>query len=170
MYILLSIGLFFIAMEEISWGQRIFNVSTPELLLSSNLQKEMNIHNLKWFPRHTLYIIVSFYGAFFRFLIPKKLKIKYRSTVDLFAPDYYLFFYFFVVGGIYLYYDHISSIAVTFFGDWVGWGKGRFMYARDQEPAEFLLACGFLLFVIINKYRQFSKRNFNILKQINKTC
>ena len=32
MYMLFSVGLFFIAMEEISWGQRIFHVSTPELL------------------------------------------------------------------------------------------------------------------------------------------
>jgi len=33
MYMLLSIGFFFVTMEEISWGQRIFNVPTPEFLL-----------------------------------------------------------------------------------------------------------------------------------------
>lgn len=158
MYMFLSIGLFFIAMEEISWGQRIFNVSTPEFLLNLNYQKEANIHNLKLFPLHKLYIIVGFYGAFSRFLVPQKVKINYNSIVDLFVPDYCLFFYFFVVGGIYFYFEYVSSIAVTLFGDWVGWGPGHFMIGKDQEPAEMVLSCGFLLFVIINKYRQVAKK------------
>jgi hypothetical protein len=32
--------------EEISWGQRIFSIETPEALMESNLQQEFNIHNL----------------------------------------------------------------------------------------------------------------------------
>ncbi len=32
--------------EEISWGQRIFSVETPEWLEAHNKQKEMNLHNL----------------------------------------------------------------------------------------------------------------------------
>jgi hypothetical protein len=161
MYMLLSIGLFFIAMEEISWGQRIFSLPTPEFLIKLNIQKEINVHNIKGLPLHTSYIIVGFYGAFSRFIIPKKVKTKYSSTVNLFVPDYYLFFYFFVVGSLYLYYDHASSIAVTLFGDWVGWGgPDHFMHGKDQEPAEFLLSCGFLLFVTINKYRQVSNKNY----------
>jgi hypothetical protein len=160
MYMFLSIGLFFIAMEEINWGQRIFNVSTPQLLLNSNYQKELNIHNIKWFPLHKLYIIVGFYGAFSRLLVPHKIKIRYRSIVNLFVPDYYLFLYFFVVGSIYLYIEYVSSIAVTLFGDWAGCGPGHFIIEKDQEPAELLLSCGFLLFVIINKYRQVSNKDF----------
>ena len=39
MYILLSIGLFFIAMEEISWGQRIFSIPTPEFFNKIQLSK-----------------------------------------------------------------------------------------------------------------------------------
>jgi len=159
MYMLLSIGFFFIAMEEISWGQRIFNEHTSAFFIKYNYQKEMNIHNLKWFPLHLLYMIVGFYGAFSRFIIPKKVKIKYRSIVNLFVPDYHLFFYFFVVGSLYFYYNHLSSFAVTLFGDWAGWGPGHFIVGSDQEPAEFLLSCGFLLFVIINKYRQASNKN-----------
>ena len=85
MYIILTLGLFFIAMEEISWGQRIFHEHTPELFMKYNAQKEMNIHNLRGFPLHLLYIIVGFYGAFSRFIIPKKVKAKYLSTVNLFA-------------------------------------------------------------------------------------
>ncbi len=39
--------LFFVAMgEEISWGQRIFGLETPEALKSVNLQGELNLHNI----------------------------------------------------------------------------------------------------------------------------
>ena len=131
MYMMLATGFAFIAMEEISWGQRIFNVATPDILAKYNYQEEMNLHNTDWFPLHTLFLIVGLYGAFSRFLIPKKLKSKYRSTVKLFVPEYYLFFYFFVVGGLYLYYEYVSPIAVTVFGEWIGWGEDRFMHGKD---------------------------------------
>jgi hypothetical protein len=160
MYMFLTLGLFFIAGEEISWGQRIFNEHTPAFFMKYNYQKEMNIHNLKGFPLHLLYIIVGFYGAFSRLIIPKKVKTKYRSIVNLFFPDYYLFFYFFVVGILYFYYNYLSTIAVSLFGDWVGWGPGHFIIGGDQEPAELLLSCGFLLFVMINKYRQIRSKDF----------
>jgi len=35
-----------VALEEISWGQRIFGLRTPELLLEVNRQKELNLHNI----------------------------------------------------------------------------------------------------------------------------
>jgi len=162
MYTVLTLGLFFIAGEEISWGQRILQISTPVFFKNYNVQNEINVHNLKGvgFAISMLYVIVGFYGAFARFIIPKKVKIKYRSVVNLFVPDYYLFFYFFIVGFLYLYYDHLSRIAATLFGDSFGityvskLGASHFLIGKDQEPAEYLLSDGFFLFVIINKYRQ----------------
>jgi len=38
---------FFIAGEEISWGQRFFNITTPEMLKNINVQQEVNIHNIE---------------------------------------------------------------------------------------------------------------------------
>jgi hypothetical protein len=38
--------LFFGMGEEISWGQRLFGIETPESLAKVNAQKEMNLHNL----------------------------------------------------------------------------------------------------------------------------
>jgi hypothetical protein len=35
--------------EEISWGQRIFQLKTPDILLDLNMQKELNIHNFRAF-------------------------------------------------------------------------------------------------------------------------
>jgi hypothetical protein len=164
MYLLLSLGLFFIAMEEISWGQRIFNVNTPALFSQFNAQDEITIHNIRGFPLHSLYIIVGLYGAFGRFIIPNNIKNQYGSIVNLFSPNAYLFFYFFIVGALYLYYEYFSSILVALFGDQFDWSRfnflldargDHFMHAKDQEPAEFLLSLGFLLFVTINKYRQY---------------
>ncbi len=48
---LVFFGLFIIfifgAGEEISWGQRIFNIGTPESLSAINRQDELNLHNLE---------------------------------------------------------------------------------------------------------------------------
>jgi len=45
---LLGLGALFllVALEEISWGQRIFGFSTPEAVGSLNVQDEFNLHNL----------------------------------------------------------------------------------------------------------------------------
>jgi tetratricopeptide (TPR) repeat protein len=40
-------------MEEVSWGQRIVGIPTPELLEAYNYQGELTLHNI-WFPRHTV--------------------------------------------------------------------------------------------------------------------
>lgn len=42
----LAAMLFFVAGEEISWGQRIFHIQTPAYFQEHNLQKETNFHNL----------------------------------------------------------------------------------------------------------------------------
>lgn len=44
--VFIAVFCFFIAGEEISWGQRIFNIETPEFFLENNLQQETNLHNL----------------------------------------------------------------------------------------------------------------------------
>jgi hypothetical protein len=42
----LGLMLLVVAGEEISWGQRLFGVETPDSLASANVQGETNIHNL----------------------------------------------------------------------------------------------------------------------------
>ena len=164
-YLILAIFFFFIAMEEISWGQRLLGIKTPEYLLKYNYQQELNIHNLKSFPLHMLYIIVGLYGGLARFLIPKSIKRTYNPIVNYYTPNYYLSFYFLIVAILYLYYEYFSSILILIFGDQFGWGKGHFMHGKDQEPAEFILSIGFFLFVLINYYRQrWCKENFFWIK------
>jgi len=50
--LLLALFFIFIAGEEISWGQRIFNIATPETIRDTNVQGEMNLHNLSFFDRN----------------------------------------------------------------------------------------------------------------------
>ena len=43
---LLAVIYFVMFGEEISWGQRLFSIETPEYFLENNVQQEINLHNL----------------------------------------------------------------------------------------------------------------------------
>jgi hypothetical protein len=51
-FLLLFIFFFFCFGEEISWGQRIFGIKTPEYLQINNAQDEINTHNLWLFQSY----------------------------------------------------------------------------------------------------------------------
>jgi hypothetical protein len=42
----MSLAMSFVALEEISWGQRIIGFETPETLVRINTQDEFNVHNI----------------------------------------------------------------------------------------------------------------------------
>lgn len=46
--LLLSLACFFIAGEEISWGQHFFDYDVPASITSSNFQGELNLHNSRF--------------------------------------------------------------------------------------------------------------------------
>jgi hypothetical protein len=50
-YLGLALIYFFIAGEEISWGQRIFHIATPASWAAQNTQGETNLHNLAIFEK-----------------------------------------------------------------------------------------------------------------------
>ena len=54
----LAAGLFLVGMEEMSWGQMIFNWQTPKLMSDVNVQGESSIHNL-WFIHHHTWSIAA---------------------------------------------------------------------------------------------------------------
>jgi hypothetical protein len=45
-YLLVALGCLFVAGEEISWGQRIFGLETPQTLEEINRQEEITVHNV----------------------------------------------------------------------------------------------------------------------------
>ncbi|MGH1486620.1 MAG: tetratricopeptide repeat protein [Cellvibrionaceae bacterium] len=79
-YYLLLVCFLFMALEEISWGQRIFGLSTPESLAKVNFQKELNIHNVIDINPHlkTLGVLVLLWSAFSSLL----LKIQLFRRID----------------------------------------------------------------------------------------
>ena len=63
----LALVLVVIAMEEISWGQRLFGFATPETLAELNWQSEFNFHNVQTDLSETAY----YFGAgVFLILLP----------------------------------------------------------------------------------------------------
>ena len=93
-FLLLGITFFLGFAEEISWGQRIFNLPTPEILNKYNIQKEMTIHNLAFFQVRTaegcrksnwallLHINVHFILFSFIFCILIPILYKYHLTLS----------------------------------------------------------------------------------------
>ena len=45
-YLLLGLGMFFIAGEEIAWGQQLLHFKIPEVLQAFNVQNELTFHNI----------------------------------------------------------------------------------------------------------------------------
>ncbi len=45
---LLLLFMFFVGMEEISWGQRIIGIETSDFFMQHNHQREFNLHNLRF--------------------------------------------------------------------------------------------------------------------------
>ncbi len=73
-HILFFVFFFFVGGEEISWGQRLFNFSTPEKLSEINKQSEFTLHNIEFFDvfwggqYRCLSLIVLTVGFFFPLL------------------------------------------------------------------------------------------------------
>ena len=84
---MLSIVFFLIAGEEISWGQRIFDLATPDYLSSVNEQDELNFHNInkRFFDRllDRVTIIFVFISSFL--LYRKKEKTLGNQNPDIFV-------------------------------------------------------------------------------------
>jgi len=147
-------GLFlFIALEEISWGQRIFNIETPDLF-SKNYQGEINIHNLGFLTYYFVvgYIAMHLLGSFTWFVLPeirniffKKAGNNYKTFMRYLVPSKYLFSYFFPL----IPYLIIDRFTENYFLEVVvGW---NFLDWYDYELLELLLGIGILLFVV-NSY------------------
>jgi hypothetical protein len=63
-YFLIATVLLFVAMEEISWGQRIFGWETPEVMKTLNTQDETNLHNTDMIGSIVYYAGYRFAGVF----------------------------------------------------------------------------------------------------------
>ena len=78
-YLILALTMFVIGMEEISWGQRVFNFETPYRIAKLNLQSELTIHNMidNDIPIHNIF----FYAVvIWGFILPLFLRFNNRFS------------------------------------------------------------------------------------------
>ncbi len=139
---ILAIFFFFIAFEEISWGQRILNFETPDSVASNNIQGELTMHNLAplQLKMHYAYIAIGIYGVFSRFLL-KKIFTKQYLNLRIFTPDYFLFSYFFLA--------ILFWFLITYFPSVLSFMEGNIMPAwKWQELFEMYVAMAFFSYVV----------------------
>ncbi len=81
---------FYVAGEEISWGQHIWDWATPDYWTSVNDQQETNLHNTSsWFdqkPRLILLVSIVFGGLIAPFLKKKNI-LKLPQNLDFLLPS-----------------------------------------------------------------------------------
>ena len=100
-YVIFSIGLLFIAMEEVAWGQWFFGFETPDAWRSINHQGETTIHNIRGLHGHAgilrlafgagglIGVWLSFYPSFRKIgvpalLLPWFIIVTAHSSVEVF--------------------------------------------------------------------------------------
>lgn len=130
---LIAAGLLLVAGDEISWGQRLFSITTPEFIGNQNAQNEITIHNnysvdglIKWG-----YMIVGFYGAHAWLFLRSFPKLR-KNISAIFVPFWFLTWFFFA-GFIYNFYSLLPGHA---FGEW-------------SEIAELMLYMGITIHLVL---------------------
>jgi hypothetical protein len=147
LWLVLAAGLFIVAMEEISWGQRLLGIETPESIAAINVQGELTLHNLEplFIYLHTAYLVVGGYGMLTWLALPL-LRPDPRAAWTFVVPNWYLTSWFLVVFVVYGAIELAQWVRPTLFGHQLV--IGGFVRFRDQEPAELVLSAAFLVFAI----------------------
>ena len=134
---------FFIAGEEIAWGQRIFGLQTPDELKAINHQGEITVHNIQIVQDAFNFVLflAGVYGSV-AYFANQKLRIeRYGDQANyLFVPPLFLVPSFLVVFG----YKFIRYTVVR---------KPGFIVTKFGEWPELCLAFGFFVFAWLN-YRR----------------
>ena len=86
--VVLSIVCLLIGVEEISWGQRILDLDTPEGILQLSERDEINVHNMA-----TAFFEISYYFGLFLFfiaapLLHERTRLFDRASLALFVPTW----------------------------------------------------------------------------------
>jgi hypothetical protein len=142
-YALGALVLLWMAGEEISWGQRIFGLSTPEAL-APNLQGELNLHNLPGVMdrMHQLLeyalIVVCFLSIAIWTRAPAVLR---RWRVYRWLPHPILIGMWLC----FLSYPWIRTLDTWYFG----LEHVHFVVSKLQESAELILYAGVLAFLVM---------------------
>lgn len=150
LYVVLALGTFFIAGEEISWGQRIFGWRTPEALEAINAQQEISVHNIHGF--HQLFIYAVMLGGMYGTVMPLvglalSAERRRSTTTSLLIPPLFLVPAFFMPFGYRL-------VRLVFRPEqYVEPGYRVFVITEFNELTELCLYFGLLVFAWLNLRR-----------------
>jgi hypothetical protein len=157
---LFAISTLLIGLEEISWGQRILGIATPESFMDSNTQKELTVHNLYEVQKYTdlVYMIIGLYGGAAWFIRGDTLS-NLRNIRNFIVPDWYCCFYFFPIAIYHFFYERTLKFELV---QRIYFIHPQIAPWRHQEAVELFLAFGFLL-VAVSNYQKVSKliNNYN---------
>lgn len=140
--LIFSFALLFIAFEEISWGQRIFQIESSDWFIENNSQQEITIHNitptgkLSWLNLHDIFIIIGFYGGLAFLIFPKN--ENPRNIRNIIVPKKKYSLYFLPTGVFYFYFEYINKLELYVIGS-------------HQEVVELILSLGFLFLALDHK-------------------
>jgi hypothetical protein len=89
------------ALEEMSWGQRIFHIKSPRFFLENSSQREINVHNViqKRFnlkPKHIAGVILFAYGVCLPLLLANRKIERLAARMGLVVPPVALSFSFLI--------------------------------------------------------------------------
>ena len=147
-----AIILFIFSMEEISWGQMIFNWRSPNLMNTINRQNETNLHNIifihdkSWIILLCIFftaLILSLIGFYLRY----KQKITTGSISDIVLPLGCCSSYFALATLIYV------GVVLLKAGVYI-----PFLHTREQEMGELFFAIGVFIhscYLFINCERSY---------------
>ncbi len=149
LYVAMALVFIFIAIEEISWGQRILSLDLPEFFAESN-QEEMNIHDLPAVAtfEDPMIIMAGLIGGLLWIVFHKSKSSNFFNFKRFFVPGWYLMSYFIPVSIFYLMLNLTPPEQISQEGFY--W---NFTFPKEQEPFEFLLSLGFFGFILLNYIR-----------------
>ena len=138
LFLLFGLAIFFIAGEEISWGQRLFDVETPAELSEINAQQETTVHNISALrvAFHLGFLLVGCYGSVVATVLRLRLWPRYGELLRLYVPPLFLatsFLLLFAYRSLRFTFDMLDSSAVGRYG----------------EVTELCLACALLTFTFL---------------------
>ncbi len=139
LFILFGLMLIVAFGEEISWGQRMFDIATPEFFMKYNVQQELDIHNLKIFhtkffnPNTIIDVFVYIIGIMIPVLCLRSKRFRMALDKINFPIIPFSFLPIFAIGLVF-------GLAMAHLTD-------HQLYAPN-EIKEFIYSIGFLLYSI----------------------
>ncbi len=146
--VLLGFGvlLFLAAMEEISWGQRILGIETPEPLKAVNAQEEINVHNLFVGYNEVIRMVLALCISSAFLIAARRPRWLDRLKLNAILPDGRYFYFPIVLIPAHIYDEmfeqvlsflilfYATDIAVRAFG--LGWSRHGSLRKPSSYPAE----------------------------------